>query len=161
MLEKTNLKSVGRHLQGKAGPQHWCLCGPRKPVHRFRQTLQTTVKAWHGRGERGAPSAAVHIVYHLPPGTGPEEARWGWWGGGQSHGPTAAPPLSPGIKALICGGRAVCRAGVQTPTAGGGEWQASLPLASPAPSPPEPEPSEPTVRPQTRSAEKKSGVAVG
>lgn len=100
---------MGRHLQGKAGPQHRCLCGPRKPGHRFSQTLQMTVKAWRGRGEQEAPSTAVHTVYHLPTGKGPEDARWGRWGGGQSHGPTAAPPLSPGIKAFTCGGRAESR----------------------------------------------------
>lgn len=150
MLEKTNLKSVGRHLQRKAGSQHRCLCGP--AVHRFSGTLQVPAKAWHGRGEQEAPRAAMHTTYDLPPGQGPEDTHWGWGGGGQSHCPTAAPPLSPRDQGLHLRGNSTEESagqGCKPPRLGegNGNCQASLPLASPAPSPPETEPSEPTVRP--------------
>lgn len=166
MLEKTNLKSVGRHLQRKAGPQHRCFCGPQSPVHRFSQTLQVPEKAWRGQGEREAPRASVHTTNDLPPGQGPEDARWGWRGGGQSPCPTAAPPLSPRDQGLHLWGNSTewsTRQGCKPLWLGegNGSRQASLSLASPTLSPPEPEPSEPTVSPRTRSTEKRSGGAVG
>ena len=123
MLEKTNLKSVGRHLQRKAGPQHRCLCGPQRPVHRFSQTLQVPEKAWRGQGEQEAPRAFMHTTYDLPPGQG---RPLGLEGRGPEPLPHSSPSPDPtGSRPSSAGQqhRVERKTGVQTPVAGGGERQ--------------------------------------
>ena len=125
MLEKTNLKSVGRHLQRKAGPQHRCLCGPQRPVHRFSQTLQVPEKAWRGQGEQEAPRASMHTTYDLPPGQG---RPLGLEGRGPEPLPHSSPSPDPtGSRPSSAGQqhRVERKTGVQTPVAGGGERQPS------------------------------------
>ena len=135
MLEKTNLKSVGRHLQTKAGSQHRCLCGP--PVHRFSGTLQVPAKAWHGQAEREAPRAAVHTTYDLPPGQGPEDTHWGWGEGARATAPQQPLPCPHGIKAFIFGGTAQSRVqGRGANPRGWGRGTATTKQASPWPHPP-------------------------
>ena len=114
---------MGRHLQTKAGSQHRCLCRP--PVHRFSGTLQVPAKAWHGERSGKPPGlpCTPRMIFHqgkdlrTPTGAG---------GRGPEPLPHSSPsPVPTGSRPSSSGEqhRVECRAGVQTPVAGGGERQ--------------------------------------